>query len=250
MIAFRTMTFSVQECRDRNGKIDCDRIGDIIHQSDVDIVALQGVNREVLDRGMVELPDRLGMAAYGLDQDTGLAFLSRSPLRALQVFDLGWGGRCLKTDYSLHDRRVHLFNFGLSFHLFHRKSQLEALQGEELLGNLRLPCPIVVHGDFSLPLPDPGQLDLSATFRRARFPRYRATYPARLPLWGRSRIYLQGEIKEIAGHIPMEKMIRRRCGNLPLILTLQLVDSRTPLKLEKPSKPQIRVISGQGAGCG
>lgn len=249
MIAFRTMTYPINGCRGCDGRLQVERVAEVIYQADTDLVALQGVTAEALDAGLADLPQQLGMAAYGLTETTGLAILSRTPLRGYAAFDLGHGGRCLKVDYTLHDRRVHLFNFALSFHPYHRKNQLEALQGEELLCNPRLNCPLVVHGDISLPLPDPGHLDLSAHFKRARFPRWRSTFPARLPLWARSRIYLQGPITEITGRIP-RGIARKASTSLPLIETLQLVDTRTTLFQPQRQSGRFRVASGEGAGCG
>jgi len=248
VIAFRTMTYGINQGRGPDGCFDLERIGGVIAAADTDLVALQGITEDTLKRGLAELPQRLGMAAYGLESASGLAFFSRYPLRAYRAYDLGHDGRCLQLDFDLHERRVHLFNLALSYNPIYRRCQLEALQGEELLGNPRLSCPLVIHGDFSLPLPDPNQIRFCSRFRRASMPRWRATWPAACPLLGRDRIYLQGDIKEIAGHIPWSEA-RHASSHLPLIVALQLVDSRTFLTADTPLPKQVELATEPRAGA-
>lgn len=232
MTTIRIMTYNIHGCRGGDGHLDADRVLAVIAEGAADVVALQ----EVAAAGPDPLPylaERLGLRVYG-HPGCGNAFLSYFPLRAVQTCDLG-GGCCLRADLDVADRRLHLLNLRLD--PGGRGRQLGTLLGPDLLGGRTLACPAMVLGDFA----DLGGGLLSVPFggrlQRASRPLWRATYPARLPLVGRDRAYLCGELRVVDARILRSAAARRASTHLPLILTVQICDPRTYLKVEKKLRP-------------
>jgi endonuclease/exonuclease/phosphatase family metal-dependent hydrolase len=224
----RIMTYNIHGYRGSDGRADPERVLEVIAEGAADVVVLQ----ETAASGPDPLPSlagRLGLRAYG-HPGCGNAFLSYFPLRAVQTCDLG-GGCCLRADLDVADRRLHLLNLRLDPH--GRSGQLGTLLGPELLGGRTLACPAMVLGDFAdlggglLNVPFGGRL------QRARRPLWRGTYPARCPLVGRDRAYLCGELRVLESSILRSAAARRASTHLPLILTVQICDPRTYLKVEQ-----------------
>lgn len=234
------MTYNVGGCRGSDGRTDTDRVLEVIASGAPDLVALQEVGAKQLDH----LSRRLGMRAYGDPDCGGNAFLSYHRLNGVRAFDLGGGACCLRGDADVAGRRVHLFDVRLSTSPRDRHHQVVSLLGPELLGDRSLPCPVLVLGDFADLLWGVGNMRLSLSLRKATRQLWNGTFPARLPLIGRDRAYLRGDIRSVDARIVRTAAARRAAPHLPLIVTVQVTDPRRYLRVGKLRGGRMEIAPG------
>ncbi|WP_298038064.1 endonuclease/exonuclease/phosphatase family protein [uncultured Desulfuromonas sp.] len=244
MNTLRIMTYHVQGCRGGDGRVDPQRVLQVIADGAPDIVALQGLDTSPGQDQLQILSERLGMRAYGTGRNGANAFLSYYPLHGLQDFDLGEGGRCSRADVDVGGKRLHLLNLRMEPPPRCRRGQIASLLGPELLGNPSMACPALVLGDFADTFWGAGNFDLALALRKARRPLWPATFPARFPLVGRDRAYLCGDIRIVDAHIQRTRVARMASSHLPLILTVQVTDPRTYLKLKKIHRNRMEIAPG------
>lgn len=233
MSTFRIMSYHVNGFRNASGKVNIELCARVILSQQPDLVMLQQLGSPIVTGPLREFSERVGLSAYGPEDEGACAFLSRFPLSHIQEFSLGHGGRCVRADLDLGGERLHLFNLCLAIDPWQRRDQVRTLLSEQLLNNQSLPCATIVSGDFTLPLWGYGQIRLSEHLRRAKFPLWRANYPGNFPLWGRDRIYFRGPIRALAGTVVGTSEARQASPHLPLVLTVESYDTRRFLKLEK-----------------
>lgn len=231
MATFRIMSYHINGFRSASGETDTNLSARVICSQRPDLVMLQELGSPIVSGSLRDFADQVGLTAYGSDEEGACAFLSRYPLSNIQEFSLGHGGRCVRADLDIDNERLHLFNLCLSFDPWQRRDQIRALLSDQLLNQRSLPCATIVCGDFTLPLWGYGQIRISEHLRRARFPLWRANYPANFPLWGRDRIYFRGPIRALAGTILATAEARKASPHLPLVLTVESCDSRQFIKL-------------------
>jgi len=225
----RIMTYNVHGCRGGDGRLDPERVLQVIGEGAPDIVALQEIGSAPEPGHLAYLAKHLGMRDY--DQPgCGNAYLSFYPLRGVRSHDLR-GGCCLRADLDFAGKRLHLINLRIA-HVA-RHAQLAKLLDDDLLGSRSLVCPLLVLGDFADFGGGTASLALAGRLRTARRLLWNATYPARFPLLARDRAYLGGDLRVVDARIPRYSLARHASTHLPLILTVQLVDPRTYLKVEK-----------------
>lgn len=233
MNSIRIMTYNVSDCCGGDSEENPGRILDVISHAAPDVVALQGLTTGKMEDQLQFLAKRLGMKAYRSPHPTGNAFLSYYPLKGLQQVELGGAGCSLRADLHTDNRCIHLFNVRLSTGRELRREQITHLLGPDLLGNVNLVCPLLVLGDFGDFFWSPSNLALTMALRKARRPLFNGTYPARLPLVPRDRAYLRGNLRILESSIDRTIMARQAATHLPLTLTIQIVDLRNYLTLEK-----------------
>lgn len=238
------MTYQVNACRGSDGSVDPERIIEVIGDAAPDIVALQAIDADETADQLGLLARRLGMTCYGSRRRVANAFLSYLPLYGLREFDLGAEGCCQRADLELHGKRLHLFNVGLSQHPQFRQQQIVRLLGPDLLGSSDLTCPTLILGDFADWGWGPGNLNLSLMLRKARRPLWSGTYPACLPLFGRDRAYLRGDLRILESSIPRFGVARHASSHLPLILTVQVSDPRHFLRADNLSTRRMETAPG------
>ncbi|PLY03515.1 MAG: hypothetical protein C0622_04225 [Desulfuromonas sp.] len=236
MTIFRIMSYHIDALAGGFGSHGVDLCANVIRAHLPDLVMLQQSGPAGGYCSVSELGERLGLAVYGDEFVGGSAFLSRYPLRQVQRFSLGHGGNCLRADFEHGGERVHLFNLTLVQNLRARSDQVRLLFGDQLLNNPALTCASIIAGDFGLPFYGDWQNHLNERLRRARYPLWRGTFPARFPLLDRDRIYFQGAIRSLAGHVIWSAEARRASRHLPLVLTVETRETREPLKLMERAK--------------
>jgi endonuclease/exonuclease/phosphatase family metal-dependent hydrolase len=237
------MTYNVGRCRGRDGVSDPLRVAAVIAEAAPDIVALQDLSPEN-GKQLATLAESLGMRAYDGESRGGNAFLSYYPLRGTQAYALGSGASCLRADADILRKRVHLFNLRLDCDWSKRPGQVTTLLGPEVLGNPVLGCPLLLLGDFADGIWGPGNLGLSLGLRQAPRPFLHGTFPARLPLLGRDRAYLRGELRILATNVHRSHLARRAANHLPLLLTVQVCDPRTYLHLPAKLAGRMEIAPG------
>jgi endonuclease/exonuclease/phosphatase family metal-dependent hydrolase len=190
------------------------------------------------------LSERLGLEAFRDVTGGPLAYLSFFPLKAVQKFDLGYGGQCLRADVELGGKRLHLLNVSLDSFPRFRSHQIAQLLGPELLGNPSLACPALIVGDFADYFWGAGNLELASILRRTRRPLWRGTYPSRCPVFGRDRAYLRGGVRVLDASINRSFLARQASCHLPLTLTVQITDTRRSVRLRKLAGGRMEAAPG------
>ncbi len=244
MTTARIMTYNIHHFCGGDGQINPDRILNVIADAAPDIVVLQELGAV---RGADILPylsERLGLDAFRDPGGGPLAYLSYFPLKAVQKFDLGYGGCCLRADVELGGKRLHLLNVCLDSFPRFRNHQVAHLLGPELLDNPSLVCPTLILGDFADYFWGAGNLELASTLRRARRPLWRGTYPARLPVFGRDRAYLRGGVRVLDASINRSFLARQASCHLPLTLTVQITDMRQSVRLRQLAAGRMETAPG------
>ena len=238
------MTYNVGCCRGHDHRSDPARVAAVIAEAAPDIVALQDLDPQG-GRQLATLADYLGMHAYdGGEPEGGTAFLSYYPLRGASHRALGGRGSWLRADADILRKRVHLCNVRLDRAWGVRRGQVAALLGPELLGNPSLGCPLLLLGDFADGIWSPGNLGLALGLRQAPRPLWHGTYPARLPLLGRDRAYLRGELRILDTAVHRTPLARHASTHLPLLLTVQVCDPRTYLHLPGKLAGRMEIAPG------
>lgn len=236
MTTFRIMNYHINRANDAHGNPAPELSAEIIRAQQPDLVFLQQIGSAIGTNSISQLAEKVGLKAFGPDAEGGCAFLSREALSNIHNIPLGYGCRCVRADFKRNNERVHLFNLTLSFDPWQRNQQINILLSDQLLNNPSLPCPSIIAGDFGLPFLGEGLAQLNSQLRRARYPLWKATYPARVPLWGRDRIYFKGAIRALAGNVVMTAGSRKASTHLPLVLTVETCDTRQILKIKKLSR--------------
>jgi endonuclease/exonuclease/phosphatase family metal-dependent hydrolase len=244
MTTARVMTYNIQRCQGLDGEFNPDRVLNVIADAAPDIVALQETAAGRHGDPLPYLAEHLGMGAYRDPAGTAAAFLSHLPLRGVQAFDLGGGGYCLRADVDLSGKRLHILNLCLESAPGARSSQINRLLGPELLGNPSLVCPVLVLGDFADFFWSAGNLGLTSALRPALRPMWRATYPARCPLFARDRAYLRGPVRVLDGAINRGYLARQTSNHLPLTLTVQVTDTRRYLPFAELAGQRMEAAPG------
>lgn len=240
----RIMTYNIQHCRGSDGQVNPDRILNVISDAAPDIVVLQELGAVHHADILPYLAERLGLEAFRDVTGGPLAYLSFFPLRAVQKFDLGYGGQCLRADLDLGGKRLHLLNVSLDSFPRFRSHQVAHLLGPELLGNPSMVCPALIVGDFADYFWGAGNLELASILRRARRPLWRGTYPAFLPVFGRDRAYLRGGVRVLDASINRSYLARQASRHLPLTLTVQITDTRRSVKLRQLAGGRMEAAPG------
>lgn len=245
MSTARVMTYNIQRCQGLDGEFNPDRVLNVIADAAPDIVALQEAAPGRHGDPLPYLSEHLGMAAYRAPGGVPAAFLSPLPLRGVQSYELGAGGYCLRADVDLGGKRLHLLNLRLDPAPNFRARQINRLLGPELLGNPSLVCPVLVLGDFADFFWSAGNLGLSSALRPALRPMWRATYPARFPLFARDRAYLRGPVRVLDGAINRSYLARQASSHLPLTVTVQVTDTRSFLRFgDLTGPPRMETAPG------
>ncbi len=244
MSTARIMTYNIQRCRGSDGQVIPDRVLNVIADAAPDIVVLQELGPVKHADILPYLAERLGLYAYRDATGGPLAFLSFFPLKAVQKFELGYGGQCLRADVELGGKRLHLLNVCLDSFPRLRSHQVAQLLGPELLGNPSLVCPTLILGDFADYLWGAGNLELASILRRTRRPLWRGTYPARCPVFGRDRAYLRGAVRVLDASINRSFLARQASTHLPLTLTVQVTDTRRTVRLHQLAGGRMEAAPG------
>jgi endonuclease/exonuclease/phosphatase family metal-dependent hydrolase len=162
--SFRIVTYNVHKGRGLDRKINPARVLHVLRELDADIIALQEVRcikGEAPDCDQshffaTALSYHYCVAEAGLLRSGkyGNVVLSRTPVRAVQTYDLSWRGfgrrSCLRADIELAGGQLlHVFNVHLGLAFGERRHQARKLVSSSILGSADLQGPRVVLGDFN-----------------------------------------------------------------------------------------------------
>jgi endonuclease/exonuclease/phosphatase family metal-dependent hydrolase len=226
MYTIRVMTYNIHRCQGTDGRTDPARVLEVISSAGPDVLALQDVDGLLDNDQAAWLGKRLAMNYYGPDRPGDNAFLSYYPLRNIRRLDLQ-EGCCLCADISIAGRCLHLFNVRLHENMRLRRRQLARLLSvQDGIGMHSAGCPILLMGDFADGFWPLSPALLLPSLRLARRPFWSGTFPAWLPLCGRDRGYIGGQLRIIDARIYRSAKARRASSHLPLLLTVRVADPR------------------------
>lgn len=238
-MTLRCMTYNVNGCRGADGRLDADRIRQVLSEAAPEVAALQEVIPAGREDYLPYLAERLGMYSYRGEGGDGNAFLSSYPLRGVRSYHLGGQGCCLRADLDIRGKRVHLFNLRLSPVSSERRLQFARLLGPEILGQATLVCPTLLLGDFAAPAW--GLPGLHLKLRRAGRRLGSATFPSRFPLFARDRAYLRGDIRVLESRVLHSPEARHASSHLPLVLTLRIFDPGCYLRVKELQRNRMEI---------
>lgn len=244
MYTIRIMTYNIHRCQGTDGRIDPGRVLEVISRAGPDIVALQEVGGLLDGDQAAWLGERLAMKFYGPTTPDGNAFLSYYPLRAVRHIDIQEGS-CLCADVNIAGRSLHLFNVRLHEKINQRQVQIARLLDEN--DGVRMyssGCPLLLLGDFADSFWPLNQRLLLNSLRLARRPFWSGTFPAWLPLSGRDRIYLGGQLRVIDARIYRSTLARRASNHLPLLLTVRVADPRNYSQVKGVKHRRMEIAPG------
>ena len=231
----RVATYNIHRCRGLDGRTRPERIAEVLHGVDADVIALQevvgagprhgGHAQELgaaLGMGWAMAPTRLlRLHAYGN------VVLSRFPIVHHVRYDLSWKTCeprcCQRVDVDLGGRLLHLYNVHFGTAILERRVQAERLAG--IVSDRRVTGPKVVLGDFNEWTRGPASallserlhgLDLSAHLRRRR------TYPGVLPLVHLDHIYHAGPVEVRRVELVRTRRSLIASDHLPLVAELAI----------------------------
>ncbi|NIQ93031.1 MAG: hypothetical protein GWO11_01480 [Desulfuromonadales bacterium] len=243
MNTIRVMTYHIHRCRGVDGVTSAERVAEVIGEGAPDVVALQDVDAEAGKGQLDRLGDLLGMCRYGPVKPGSNGFLSYYPMRGIQEFSLGGEGICVVGDLDFRGRRIHLFNVRFDPAPEKRRWQMARLLGEDLLGRRSQACPVMVMGDFT-GTPWASGLGLFSSLKQAKRPVWGGTYPSRFPVIARDRVYLCGRIRVVDTRILRGGRAREASTHLPHLLTLQIGDPGSYLRIAKLNNTPMEPAAG------
>jgi endonuclease/exonuclease/phosphatase family metal-dependent hydrolase len=227
----RVMTYNIRHGRGWSGRVELERIVDVIAAAEPDVVALQEVDVLRLRSGGVDQAERLA-ARLGMtptfapcisvgDEQYGIATLTRLPLvgsRQLRLPPEGSLGRrrweprsALATRVRWRDRTVEVLNTHLSLSRAERVGQIDhILRDVAAIGD-----DVVVCGDLNCTTRSGPYRTLRGALREVAAPG--RSWPARLPVLRLDHLFYRGDLEVRDAAVVRTAAARRASDHLPLV---------------------------------
>jgi len=232
------MTYNIRSCRGSDGRLDLDRVAEVIASFDPHLVGLQEVDRgRSRSRGCDQaaaLADRLGMAvrfACTIDRGgelTGNATLTRLPVLAWREVRLPHSGRGFMSEprCALVARLAWpaAAGSGPARPLAFVNTHLSTIRREQPAQVTALSCALdgeedaVVVGDLNCTPRSGNYRTLCARLRAAS--RGARTWPALLPFMQLDHILFRGRLEVVRGGVWANRLARRASDHLPVVAEL------------------------------
>src|SRR5262249_30436513 len=125
----RIATYNIHKGRGVDGRVDIQRILEILHQIDADVIGVQEVYEEQADYLAQELRMRLvtGTTVRRPEGACGNAILTRFPLQGVATFDLSVAAReargGIRADLDFAGRPLHVVNVHFGLRQRHRATR-------------------------------------------------------------------------------------------------------------------------------
>lgn len=240
--AIRIATYNVHKCRGLDRRTSPQRIAEVIHELDADVVAIQEIlnvkhgpakfdQAHSIHKNLEQYEWRFGENRKLQGGPYGNMTLSRLPIQFCRNYDLTWRRRerrgCLRTDVLTPCGRVlHIFNVHLGTSFFERRHQGRKLLSSEVLSGRDCCGPRVVVGDFNewtRGLVSRSMADAFESINLRSFMRYTRTYPGVLPLLHLDHFYYDKQLllKSFCLHRSRTALIAS--DHLPLVAEFQIL---------------------------
>ena len=235
----RIASYNVHKCRGFDRRTMPDRIADVLHEIDADILCLQ----EVVNSSAQSLFDQVRFleqalphhhARFGANRPLaggtyGNLTLSRLPFTHHRNHDVTAGREprgVLQTDVAMPGGgSLHVFNVHLGTGYVERRHQARRLVSTALLNSPSLAGPRLVIGDFNEWTRGLTTNLLSLSFESARaghalrFPR---TYPGILPVLTLDHCYFEQPLQLVSTQLWRSRTALVASDHLPLVATFQI----------------------------
>jgi endonuclease/exonuclease/phosphatase family metal-dependent hydrolase len=236
----RIATYNIHKCRGIDRRTSIKRIADVIRQLDADIVALQEVldvrsGRSEFDQARCLVEELAGYhSTFGENRQLhggayGNLTLSRFPTSFSRNYDLTWRHRerrgCLRTDFDLGGKALHIFNIHLGTSFLERRHQARRLVSPHVLNGNELSGPRVVVGDFNEWTRGLATRLMGNAFRVAepwRFLRYGRTYPGLFPVLHLDHFYYDSTMTLVSLHLHRNRRTLVASDHLPLVAEFEM----------------------------
>ena len=233
------ISYNLHGCRDVTA------LCSVINNAAADVVALQDVAALPNGVSVAQIATATGYHHINEGKAGSLALLATRAITFIQTYDLGAGANCVKAELIVEDKRLILFNIRLQGGFFKRPEQIRSLLGPNLLESSDISLPTLLLGDFYDIIWVSGHYRFNDQLRRLAPPLFRLTYPAKIPLFSRDRVYAMGAIELIDMYIDYSKTARSATCHLPIVFTVKVVDSRIALlNLDKIVGKNLEVAPG------
>ncbi len=240
----RILTYNVHRCLGVDGRLDVDRVADVIAALEPDIVALQELDVGRARSGGVDqahaIARRLDMvchfnAALMVEEEQyGDAILTSFPERLIKAGPLPTvpsrlpleprGALWVAVDVA--GVEVQILNTHLGLVPREQRRQAAALAGPEWLSAPGRASPAILLGDFNATAGSVVHRTLSAKLRdgRRQAARWRtiATFPSALPLLPIDHVFVSADVHVRGMHAPYDAATRVASDHLPLVMDFTL----------------------------
>jgi endonuclease/exonuclease/phosphatase family metal-dependent hydrolase len=231
----RVATYNIHRCRGLDGRTRPERIAEVLHGVDADVIALQevvgagprhdGHVQELgasLGMGWVMAPARLlRLHAYGN------VVLSRFPIVHHVRYDLSWKTCeprcCQRVDIAIGEDTLHLYNVHLGTAFLERRYQASRLSA--IVHDRRVEQPKIVLGDFNEWMKGLATQMLSERLQSIdlrQHLRRRRTYPGMFPVLHLDHIYYDGQVEVVKLELPRTRASLMASDHLPLVAELKV----------------------------
>lgn len=236
----RALTYNVHSCRGSDRRHDPQRIAEVIAASGADVIALQeldvgrkrsgGVDQAEAIAAHLKMRSHFHPALHVEEERYGDAILTTLPStlhRAAALPSRGEPRGALWLEIELDGQRMQIFNthFGLSS--AERTLQAETLLGPGWIGHERCRrAPVALLGDFNA-VPSSRAFQRLSERLSVAAPRldgrWRATFPARLPLLRLDHVFHNDRLRPIASRVIDTPLARKASDHLPIVVDFELV---------------------------
>lgn len=244
-LAISVLSYNIHSCINMNGKIDPLRIAEVIDGFDVDMAALQEVDR---NRERTRYANQAKLMARYLDMDYtffpvitngneeyGLALLSRYPVVEMKEdFLPGVNGRPAAETRGAMMARIEtpegiicVLNTHLGLGIKERQQQINALLGQDWLGQARRQEPVIICGDLNAGIRSNIYRQLSGKYRDVQtmvkqqgYPR--ATFFSFYPLLRLDHMFVSRHFQVLSVSVPKDRDTQMVSDHLPIHTTLCL----------------------------
>ena len=240
----RVATYNVHGCVGMDGRLDEQRIAEVIAAFSPDVVALQeldverqrsrGINQARHLAEYLKMDFHFHAALTLLSEQYGDAILSRLPMTLVRqgilptsTSRLAFEPRgALLVRLQVGEQQVHLLNTHLGLSWSERQSQVQALLGPEWMDEASGNYPFILCGDLNAV---PGSRVYRTLARKLRDVqrwtlrgRPRATFPSRWPVTRLDHIFINHRLTIHKVEVPGNAQTRIASDHLPLIADLAL----------------------------
>ncbi len=238
----RVVTYNVHSCVGTDGRLDVERVAEVIARLEADIVCLQeldvgrartkGVDQAEAIAELVRMKSRFHPAMTVREELYGDAILTALPhvvikMDALPTINLpGLEPRgALWLDVEVPGGRLQVINTHLGLVPREQRAQAAHLLGPDWLGSAIPRGALMVVGDFNAP----PTASVYRAFRRrlldaqlAKGPRTTPTFPAAFPMLRIDHVFVSSHVRVTGVRVPADPVARRASDHLPLTVDFEL----------------------------
>jgi endonuclease/exonuclease/phosphatase family metal-dependent hydrolase len=221
-------TYNIHRGVGIDGKLDLERIVDVLFEMDCDIVGIQEIDSHaILEDGhqLNYLAKRTGYRVVAgptlvrPDTEYGNALLTRYPIRVLRRMDLSFGIHeprgAIDVDVDVHGTHLRIITTHLGLKFRERRQQLSRLfQGVDLSE-----APLVIMGDMNEWIPLMG----ATRIFRENFSYFSNlfSYPSYFPIFGLDQVYVSPRTSLVNCEVHKSPVARWASDHLPVKATLR-----------------------------